>query len=343
MRRLLNTLFITSEDAYAALDGENVVVKKGEDIAARFPLHTLQSIISFSYAGASPALMGACAKRGVDMVFCSPRGRFLARSCGESRGNVLLRRTQYRIADSDFESCKIARCFIFGKISNSRASLVRTVRDHGMRVDRECFDAAAVQLKELMQKSLDCTETDSLRGIEGTAASIYFGCMDDMILADKENFFFHGRVRRPPTDRVNALLSFVYTLLGNDCAAALEAVGLDSYVGFMHGDRPGRASLALDLLEELRPCLADRFVLSMINTRIISAADFEIQDNGAMLLTDKARKALLRHWQERKSEVITHPFLGEKLPWGLVPYIQALLLSRQIRGDLDAYPPYLWR
>lgn len=343
MRQLLNTLFITSEDIFAALDGENIVLKRGQEEAARYPLHTLQSIISFSYAGASPALMGACAQREVQLVFCRPSGRFLCRVSGMSQGNVLLRRQQYRIADDPAESCRIARGFIFGKVSNGRSSLERTRRDHAMRIDTERFTASSAQLRELLPAILDASDLDALRGMEGAAANIYFGCFDDMILGDKDHFFYHGRSRRPPLDNVNALLSFVYTLLGNDCASALESVGLDAYVGFLHRDRPGRTSMAQDLLEELRPCLADRFVLTLINNRAVSFKDFERQEDGAVLLCDAARRTVLRQWQARKKEPILHPFLKEKLPWGLIPYVQALLLARCLRGDLDMYPPFLWK
>lgn len=343
MRQLLNTLFIISEDAFATLDGENIVLKREQKEAARYPLHTLQGIISFSYAGASPALMGACAKRGVQMVFCRPNGRFLCRVSGMSQGNVLLRRQQYRVAEDPTESCRIARSFIFGKVSNGRNSLERTRRDHAVRIDTEQFTAASAQLRELLPAILDATDLDALRGMEGAAASVYFGRLDDMILGDKEHFFYHGRSRRPPLDNVNALLSFIYTLLGNDCASALESVGLDAYVGFLHRDRPGRTSMAQDLLEELRPCLADRFVLTLINNRVVSFKDFEQQEDGAVLLCDEARRTVLRQWQARKKEPILHPFLKEKIPWGLIPYVQALLLARCLRGDLDAYPPFLWK
>lgn len=343
MRHLLNTLFVTTEDAYAALDGENVVVKRESAIIARFPLHTLQGIFLFSYMGASPALMGACADRNINLVFCSPNGKFLARICGESSGNVLLRRTQYRYADNETESCLISRAMVFGKVSNARACIERTIRDHPNRIDCNAFKSSSAQLKELLPQILETTSPERLRGLEGASASIYFDCVDDMILSDKEAFYYRGRSRRPPTDNINALLSFTYSILGNDCAAALESAGLDSYVGFMHTDRPGRKSLALDLMEELRPCFADRFVLTLVNNRVLSAKDFVKQDSGAVMLGDDARKTFFKQLQARKKEIITHPFLKEKIPWGLVPYVQALLLARYLRGDLDAYPPFLWK
>lgn len=343
MKPLLNTLFVTSEDLYLTLDGENVVANRGKEMVARYPLHTLQNIVSFSYAGASPALMGACAKRDVGLAFCSPRGRFLARVGGESRGNVLLRRTQYRAADDPAQSCRIARSMIFGKLHNARWSIERTKRDHGLRVDCGRLDAASRRIQGLLEPVLEETDLDSLRGLEGIGAAAYFDVLDEMILSGKEDFFFHERSRRPPLDRVNALLSFAYSLLAHDCASALEAVGLDSYVGFLHRVRPGRTSLALDLMEELRPCLADRFVLTLINNRVVKASDFLSAENGAVLLTDDGRKAFLQRWQERKREQLTHPYLEEKLPWGMVPYAQALLLARYLRGDLDGYPPFLWK
>ncbi|MCM1568526.1 MAG: type I-C CRISPR-associated endonuclease Cas1c [Roseburia sp.] len=343
MKHLLNTLFVTTENAYLSLDGENVAVNQDKEIKARYPLHILQGIISFSYAGASPALMGACAERNITLSFCTPYGKFLARVCGESNGNVLLRRTQYRIADNPLASCRIARNFIFGKVYNSRKSVERTLRDHKFRVNQEKLENSVGQLKTSLPVIAEETSLESLRGLEGAAAMVYFDCLDEMILNHKEDFFFHGRSRRPPADRFNALLSFAYSLLGNECASALEAVGLDSYVGFMHRDRPGRTSLALDLMEELRPCFADRFVLTMINNRAISPEDFEVRENGAVLLKEQARRSFLRQWQQKKQDVITHPYLDEKLPWGLVPYMQALLLARYLRDDLDAYPPFFWR
>ncbi|MCD8322180.1 MAG: type I-C CRISPR-associated endonuclease Cas1c [Oscillospiraceae bacterium] len=343
MRHLLNTLFVLTEDAFLALDGENVIVKQDGNIIGRYPLHILSGIVSFSYAGASPALMGACAKRNVALSFCTPRGKFLARSCGASSGNVLLRRIQYRAADDPIQSCRIARNFIFGKVYNSRWVIQRTLRDHKLRVDEEKLLDASEQLKAQLPLIAEETSLDSLRGLEGASASIYFSVVNEMILNNQDSFAFQGRSRRPPLDRINALLSFVYTLLAHDCASALEAVGLDSYVGFLHRDRPGRTSLALDIMEELRPCIADRFVLTLINNRMIAPDDFEVRESGAVYLKDGAHRTVLNQWQQHKQEQITHPYLGEKLPWGLVPYLQALLLARYLRDDLDAYPPFLWK
>ena len=343
MKQLLNTLFVTSEDVYLSLEGENVLANREHEVLARYPLHTLQSIVSFSYAGASPALMGACAEKGIGLAFCNPRGRFLARVCGEINGNVLLRRAQYRAADDPAQSCAIARTMIFGKVSNCASTVRRTLRDHGLRVENCGLEEAAEQMRSLLPTILEASDLDALRGLEGLAATAYFGIFDHLLLHRKEDFFFHGRNRRPPLDRVNAMLSFAYSLLAHDCASALESVGLDAYVGFLHRDRPGRTSLALDLMEELRPCMADRFVLTLVNNRILRPEDFQVQDSGAVLLTDEGRKKFLKTWQERKRDTLTHPYLGEKMSWGMIPYVQALLLARYLRGDLDAYPPFLWK
>ncbi len=343
MKQLLNTLFVTSEDIYLSLEGENVLANRDGEVVARYPLHTLQTIVSFSYSGASPALMGACAEKGIGLAFCTPRGRFLARVCGESNGNVLLRREQYRIADDPHRSCAVARDMIFGKLSNSGASIQRTLRDHAPRVQNCGLEDAASQIRQLLSQVLAAADLEALRGLEGVGASAYFGVLDHMLLNRKEDFYFRGRNRRPPLDRVNAMLSFAYSLLAHDCASALESVGLDAYVGFLHRDRPGRESLALDLMEELRPCMADRFVLTLVNNRMIRPEDFQTQDSGAVLLTDDGRKKFLKAWQERKRDTLTHPYLNEKMSWGLIPYVQALLLARYLRGDLDAYPPFLWK
>lgn len=343
MRKLLNTLFVLTEDAYLTLDGENVVLSRHEETLGRFPLHTLEGILCFSYAGASPALMGACGRNGIDLSFLTPTGRFLARVSGENHGNVLLRRTQYRAADDLFASCRIARWMIFGKVYNARWTIERTIRDHGTRIDAEKLAVVSRTLADFLPAIRQAGNLEELRGLEGKTATQYFGVLDDLILNQKQAFAFHGRSRRPPMDGANALLSFTYTLLARDCAAALESVGLDPYVGFLHRDRAGRESLALDLMEELRAPLADRFVLTLINNRQITEKHLQTQESEAVLLTDEGRKKLLSAWQERKREIITHPYLGEKLPWGLVPYVQALLLARYFREDLDGYPPFLWK
>ena len=343
MRRLLNTLFVLSENAYLSLDGENVVVSQDRQETARFALHTLAGILCFSSAGASPALMGGCAERGISLAFFTPRGRFLARIAGETRGNVLLRQQQYRAADDLFASCRHARGFLLGKVYNARWVLERATRDHPQRVPVDRLKALSGQLAAALPRIQDAMTAEELRGIEGEAAQRYFDGFDSLILQQRETFAFSGRSRRPPLDPVNALLSFAYTLLARECAAALEGVGLDPYVGFLHRPRPGRTSLALDLMEELRPVCADRFVLSCINQKQLTAKHCQRQESGAVLLTDEGRRAFLTAWQQRRQQTIQHPFLGEKIPWGLVPHVQALLLARTLRGDLDCYPPFFWK
>lgn len=343
MKKLLNTLYVTTREAYLMLDGENVVVKQDEATLGRLPLHTLEGIVSFNYPGASPALMGACAQRGVDLCFYTPNNRFLARVSGETKGNLTLRRTQHQWAADGAKSLMVASGFITGKVYNAKWVIERTVRDHGERVDADKLRGASKKLSGYLECIQACADMESLRGLEAVAASAYFGVFDDMILGDKQSFYFHGRNRRPPLDRVNALLSFCYSLLAREVASALEGVGLDPYIGFMHADRVGRASLALDIMEELRAPIADRFVLSLINRRMVAARQFHVKENGAVLMDDELRKTVLSAWQSRKQEMLTHPFLNEKISWGIVPHAQALLLSRFMRGDLDGYPPFFWK
>lgn len=343
MKKLLNTLYVTQHDTYLSLDGDNVVLLKEKEKLGRLPLHNLESIISFGYTGASPALMGYCARRNISITFLTQSGRLLARVIGQSRGNVVLRKTQYRISDNEIESTRIARNFIIGKIYNNKWLLERITRDHPLRVDVGQFKSISRLFSGILQEVRNCSNLESLRGWEGQAATNYNKVFDQMILQQKESFAFHGRSRRPPKDNVNAMLSFAYTLLANDAASALEAVGLDAYVGFLHQDRPGRTSLALDLMEELRGVYADRFVLSLINRKEVAASDFYLKESGAVLMTDDARKIFLKAWQTKKQDKITHPYLGEKISWGLLPYVQALLLARFLRGDLDEYPPFLWK
>lgn len=343
MKKLLNTLFVTSENAYLALEGETVTVWKEDAIALRVPLHTLQDILYFGYKGASPALLGACASKGIGLSFLTPNGKFLAAVSGEANGNVLLRKEQYRRSDDKEQSVRIARNFIAGKVYNGRWQLERALRDHPMRMDNEAVKRVSDSLHSMLPQIRACTDLDSLRGMEGTAAGQYFGVLNELILQNEDTFRFNERTRRPPLDPFNALLSFSYMLLASKCASALSSVGLDPYVGFMHRDRPGRRSLALDLMEELRPVIADRFVITLINNRIVSGDDFHTEENGAVMLLDSARKNVLSAWHSRGQETITHPFLEEKIEWGLVPYAQAMLLARFLRGDCDEYPPFLWK
>ena len=343
MKKLLNTLYVTSEDSYLALDGENIVVLDKEKEVGRIPLHNLEGIVSFGYRGTSPALMGACADRNISLCYVTPNGKFLARVTGSVKGNVVLRKKQYEVSMNETDSLEISKNCIIGKIYNARWVLERATRDHSMQIDTEKVKSASKMLKDAAIRVQKSQSKDQLRGYEGEAASVYFSVFDELILQQKKDFVFSDRNRRPPTDNVNAMLSFVYTLLTNNIASALETVGLDPYVGMMHTDRPGRASLALDMIEELRPVLADRFVLSLINKKVVNVKDFIKKENGAVLIKADARKKFLSEWQNRKKETLTHPYLKEKMEWGMVPYVQAMLLARYLRGDLDAYPPFLWK
>ncbi|MGM0218577.1 type I-C CRISPR-associated endonuclease Cas1c [Enterococcus sp. AZ126] len=343
MRKLLNTLFVTTPETYLALDGENIVILKAETKLGRVPLHNLEAIVTTGYLGASPALMRKCAEKNIGLTFLTTTGKFGSRVTGGTTGNVTLRKKQYRISDNEEASLAIAKHFIIGKLYNQRWMLERVTRDNPMRIDVERFKQISGELKKYIGDIRHVGDLESLRGIEGQAANRYFLLFDQMILQQKVDFGFYGRNRRPPLDNVNAMLSLAYTLLAQECAAALETVGLDPYVGFMHQDRPGRASLSLDLMEELRGIYADRFVLTLINKKMITGKDFLKKESGAVILTDEGRRRFFQHWQEKKQESIQHPFLGEKINWGLVPYVQALLLSRFLRDDLDGYPPFLWK
>ena len=343
MRKLLNTLFVTSEDIYLSLENGNIEAWKGKEKSVQIPLINIENILYFGYKGASPALLGECVKRGIGFCFLTPHGRFLARASGLTAGNVFLHKEQYRISDNEEKSLIIAKNMIVGKILNARIVLLRALRDHPLSMNESLFRTCAKELHQAAVCAADASRLEELRGIEGNAAQIYFSLFDSLILNDKKHFYFHGRNKRPPLDRMNAILSFTYTLLAHDCASALEAAGLDSYVGFLHRDRPGRQSLALDLMEELRSNCADRFALTLVNNRAISFKNFEIREDGAVWLNGEGRKNLLTQWQERKRDIVIHPFLKEKIPRGLIPYVQALLLARTIRQDIDGYPPFLWK
>ena len=343
MRHLLNTLYLNIDGAYIARDGETLDIRcEGESIR-KFPIHLFESLVCFGRISISPGAMQLCVEHGVSVSFMTVYGRFIARLSAPVRGNVLLRREQYRWADQPEKAAQLARAMIAAKIANSRSVLQRAARDQKAAQNyASAINSMAAHLRRLQQDTVP--SLDELRGIEGDSANEYFGCFDSLILAEKEHFYFRGRSRRPPTDRMNALLSLGYSLLAADMTSALETVGLDPCVGFLHRDRPGRPSLALDLMEELRAYLVDRFVLSLVNLRKVTPDDFEIRENGAVSLSDSARKEVfLQSWQKRKQDEITHPFLGEKISLGLLPYVQASLLARAIRGDLDGYPPYFIR
>lgn len=343
MKKLLNTLYISTPDAYLSLDGENAVLTVDKEERGRMPLHLLDGIVTFSHPGVSPALLGKCAELGIIVTFCTPGGKFLSRSVGKTYGNVFVRREQYRIADDPARSLELARCMISAKLTNSSAVLRRAVSDHGDRMQDDAVSDTAALLKRNAVTAYRAETADSLRGIEGECASRYFDVFDRLILQQKDDFAFGSRNRRPPLDPVNALLSFGYSLMTSLCTSALEAAGLDPYVGVFHTERPGRCSLALDLVEEFRAPFVDRFVLTLINKRQITASDFVCKENGAVLLKDDSRKQFLTCWQTKKQETITHPYLGETVEWGMVPYVQAMLLAKAVRGDLDAYPPFIWK
>ena len=346
MRRMLNTIYVTSENAWLRKDGANLVVETDGVERGRAPLHMLEGVVSFGRPGASPALLAACAEAGITVSHLDPNGRFLARVEGPRTGNVLLRRAQFRASDSSDHAVAIVRGMVAAKAANQRTVIRRALRDHGDSLSpagRENLEEAERRLTNVARSTLVAQDVSALRGLEGEAAQVYFGGFNHLLRTADPAFVFGGRSRRPPLDRVNALLSFLYALLGHDCRSALEAHGLDPQVGFLHADRPGRASLALDLMEELRPVLADRLVLSLINRRQLAPNDFVLEEAGGVRMTDDARKRVLIAWQERKRDELTHPFLGEVLPLGLVAHVQAQLLARHLRGDLDGYPGFIWK
>ncbi len=342
MKQLANVLYVTTPEAYLSLDGENVVIKKEENVSTRLPLHNLENIVCFNYLGVSPALMHACVERNVGLCFLAPSGRFQARITGRVQGNVLLRKKQYRVSDDEAASVPIAASFLLAKIANCRKVIERALRDHALLVDVDGLKQVSDALKGILAVIPTCSSLAELMAFEGSAAKIYFGVFDNLILQQKETFRFRERSRRPPLDNMNALLSFLYTLLTNEVASALEAVGLDPYVGFLHADRPGRPSLALDLMEELRPVLGDRLALSLVNRKQVTGSGFLTKESGGILMDESTRKTVLSAWQERKKEEILHPYLKERIPFGLLPHVQAMLLARHLRGDLDAYPPFFW-
>lgn len=342
MRKLLNTLYVTNPDVFLTKDGENVVAKIDQKEVMRIPVLNLEGIVGFNRLGASPYLMAMCAERNIGMCFLTPEGRFLARVTGSVNGNVLLRRQQYRLADDKAWSLTVSRVMIAGKIFNSRKILDRFRRDHAMLIpDMDNYLRTSRLLDNDRQNALSCADMDRLRGLEGDAANAYFSLFGQMVTVKGEAFAFHGRNRRPPKDPVNSLLSFAYTLLAHECQSALETVGLDPYVGFMHTDRPGRASLALDMMEEFRGYLADRLVLSLVNRGQVTERDFIDNGHENILITDTCKKTILAAWQKRKKETIMHPFLKESVPVGLLPYIQAMLMARYVRGNLDGYPVFM--
>ena len=343
MKKHLNTLFVTTQGAYLAKEGESVIVRVEKETRLRIPVHTLGGIVCFGNVGCSPFLMGFCAERDVAISFLSEYGRFLARVQGPVSGNVLLRREQYRKADDPKISAEMARAVLTGKLANCRTVLQRALRDHSDKLDKDQVSQASKQLSGSLRRVQEDMPLNAMRGIEGDAAHVYFKVFDHLITSQKEDFSFQDRNRRPPLDNVNCLLSFLYTLVMHDVRSALESVGLDPAVGFLHRDRPGRPGLALDLMEEFRPFLADRLTLSLINLCQVQNKGFRKTEGGAVLMDDEARKTVLVAYQNRKQDEIMHPFIEEKITIGLLFHIQALLLARYLRGDLDGYPPFIWK
>lgn len=343
MKKLLNTLFVTTQGSYLAKEGETVVVKVEKEVRLQIPIHTLSGIVCFGNVSMSPFLMGFCAEKDVSVSFLTEYGRFLARIKGPVSGNVLVRREQYRRADNEETSAEIASSMISAKVSNCRTVLQRALRDHGDKIDVERFEQVVRRMAHTLKSVAESLPLNQLRGIEGDAAADYFSVFDHLITSQKADFTFNGRNRRPPKDEVNCLLSFFYTLLMHDIRSALECVGLDPAVGFLHRDRPGRPGLALDMMEEFRPFIADRLALSLINLCQITKKDFFKKDSEAVYMTEEGRKKVLMAYQKKKQDEILHPFIEEKVLIGQLFYIQALLMNRYMRNDLDGYPPFFWR
>ena len=346
MKKLLNTVYVTSEGATLRKDGENLVAEVEGEGKKRAPFHMLSSIVVFGAIYVSPSLIGTCAAAGITIVLLDRIGRFQARIEGPVSGNVLLRRAQYRASENN-NALEIVRGLIIGKITNQRTVLLRALRDHGEDLTQAAKDESTAVVRR-MEISLrmhiaNAKTIDELRGYEGEAAKLYFSVFSYLLRSPDAGLVFNGRSRRPPRDPVNALLSFLYVMLTHDCRSACEGVGLDPAVGFLHRDRPGRPSLALDLMEEFRPILADRLALSLINRRQLLEKDFIRTDAGAFVMNEDARKTVITAWQEKKREERIHPFLGERAPFGLTPHLQAQLLARHLRGDIDAYPPWIWK
>lgn len=343
MKHLLNTLYVTSQSSYLSREGETVLVKVEGEIKLRVPIHTLGGIVCFGRVSCSPHLMELCSQRNVCISFLTEYGKFMARVQGPVSGNVLLRREQYRRADDETQSAFLARAFVTGKLANTRTVLLRAARESSDKSSKTLVESAAGQIAVLLSKLSEPLPLDVVRGFEGEGAGAYFNVFDHLISSQKEDFFFKTRTRRPPLDNMNSLLSFFYTLLVHDCRSALEGVGLDPQVGYLHRDRPGRPGLALDLMEEFRACLADRLALTIVNRQQVKGKGFRKTESGAVLMDDQTRKEVILAYQKRKQEEIQHPFINETVQIGLLPHIQAMLLARHLRGDIDGYPPFFWK
>lgn len=338
MKKLLNILYVSTQGVYLHQEGETVVAELNREVKLRLPIHTLSGIVCFGNVLCSPFLLGLCGERGVHVSFFTEYGKFLARVSGPVSGNVLLRREQHRTVDDATRSCEIAKSFVIGKIANSRTVLQRLLRDHG---ENEAVSFAVNRLANILLRIQSVPDVETLRGLEGEAANHYFSVFDNLIVSQKKEFTLTTRSRRPPLDPINTLISFLYTLLAHDCEGALEGVGLDPQMGFLHALRPGRPSLALDLMEEFRSILADRVAVSLVNLNQINSRGFVTSESGAVTMKDDTRKEVLTSWQKKKQETVLHPFINEQVEIGLLPHVQAQLLARHLRGDLDAYPPFL--
>lgn len=341
MKKLLETIYILTPESYVYHRNENLCVSIGGEEKASVPVNMVDAIVFFGKNTLSTSLIWFCGQHDVTLTFLDPHGRFYGRACGPVSGNVLLRKRQYdSINDSAFTS-QLVGDLLFGKLLNSKTMLMRHARTAKAQETADRLYQTAGLLSEFAQKLDKCPDVDSMRGVEGAAATAYFSCFDDM-LASPNGFRFQIRSRRPPRNEVNAVLSFLYTQLTHDVRSALETVGLDPSAGYLHTLRPGRPSLALDLMEELRSPLCDRLTLTLFNRGQLSQQDFET-DGDAVYLNAHGRRTVLNAWRSRKKETIQHPFLEEKIPVGLIPYTQSMLLARVLRGDLDRYPPFVWR
>lgn len=345
MKKHANTLFITIQGCYVVRQGKCLVVRQDKKTLLSIPIHTLEGVVTFGRVGMSPFAMGLCSENGVSVSFMTVHGRLLARVSGSQRGNILLRRCQFQASENQERAADIARCIVIAKIANARTVLQRSIRDHPEINKEECVSKVILRLKMNLDSLWydKVLSVDQVRGLEGDASRYYFSIFDMLILAQKEDFCFRGRNRRPPTDNINALLSFVYALLANDVQTACETTGLDPQMGFLHVDRTGRPSLALDIMEELRPYIADRLVLSLVNRRQVDREGFILRETGGVIMNDKTKKIVLRAYQERKSETLRHPFLNETITLGYLVHLQTRLLARFLRGDLDMYPAFLWK
>ena len=363
MKKHLNTLYITSDDAYVRKERETFVVEINNEKVFQAPIQSIENIVCFGFKVLTPQIMAFCAANNVGISYLTENGKFLARVYGAQKGNVLLRKAQYALSENEFESLKIARPIIAAKVTSYRSILLRHQRNHPDNIPHQIVlaeDSMSIRLNDIKQtdakqkikkQAIDIMSRrltnikqaitlDELRGYEGECANLYFRSLASLITAQQGDFKFEQRTKRPPLDMANALLSFLYSILANDVRSALETVGLDPQVGFLHRDRPGRPGLALDLMEEFRAYLGDRVMLNLINLKQVTIKDFDIRESGEVRMSDEARKTLLTAYQKKKQEEITHPFLGEKMTIGLLPHIQAQLLARYIRGDIENYPPF---